>query len=63
MDESQALCRTKKPETVESIRSDSTYMMFKNEHDYGDRDQKSGYLCVEELKILIGKGHGEPSRC
>lgn len=32
-------------------------MMFKNKQNYGDRGQKSGYLCGEELKLLIGKGH------
>lgn len=46
----------KKPETVEYIIYDSTYMMFKNKQNYGDRGQKSGYLCGKELKILIGKG-------
>lgn len=34
----------KKPETVEYIIYDSTYMVFKNKQNYGDRGQKSEWL-------------------
>lgn len=37
----------KTPETVEYKIYDSTYMKFKSKQYYGDRGQKSGYLCGE----------------